>query len=140
MPTKEYMKAWNAKNPGKQAEYRHKWQQANKLQLNFYRQERRKRCPWIRTYETIHNRIRQAKNGRYRQRAYTNVRMLMTPSDLKELWIRDKAELLKSPSIDRKDSKGDYTKDNCRYIELLENRARVENPGPNKKTALPLDN
>lgn len=38
-------------------------------------------------------------------------------SDFKSLWIRDKAHLLKSPSIDRIDAKKGYIQGNCRFIE-----------------------
>ena len=41
--------------------------------------------------------------------------------DMKELWFRDRADLMKCPSIDRIDNKKHYTKDNCRYIELEDN-------------------
>jgi hypothetical protein len=41
----------------------------------------------------------------------------LNTSLVKYLWFRDKADLLKNPSIDRIDSTKDYTLDNCQYIE-----------------------
>ncbi len=41
----------------------------------------------------------------------------MSLEDFKDLWDRDKANLLKAPSIDRIDSKKGYHKMNCRFIE-----------------------
>ncbi len=37
------------------------------------------------------------------------------------LWIRDKAGKMKRPSIDRINSGGNYTLNNCRFIELSAN-------------------
>lgn len=40
------------------------------------------------------------------------------------LWERDRAWLLKRPSIDRIDPDGHYEVRNCRFIELSENSRR----------------
>jgi transcriptional regulator with XRE-family HTH domain len=48
----------------------------------------------------------------------------MTPNDFKELWFRDKAYLMRQPSIDRIDSTKGYEKGNCRYIEFYENSTK----------------
>ena len=48
--------------------------------------------------------------------------MLMSVDDFKTLWFRDKAYLMRQPSIDRLDSNKNYELSNCRYIETLENR------------------
>ena len=37
------------------------------------------------------------------------------------MYIRDKAHLMKKPSIDRKDNDKNYTLENCRFIELQDN-------------------
>lgn len=41
----------------------------------------------------------------------------LTMEEIKELWFRDKAWLLRQPSIDRKDPDGHYELSNCRFIE-----------------------
>jgi hypothetical protein len=46
---------------------------------------------------------------------------LITPNEIKELWFRDKAFEMKKPSIDRKDNDGDYTFNNCRFMEKDDN-------------------
>ena len=65
------------------------------------------------------------ETSRYFKRGIKNK---ITRDDLKVLWFRDKGYAMKRPSIDRIDSDGDYTFDNCRYIEQAEN-ARLGNLG-----------
>jgi len=124
---KEWQKSFHVKHPEKRKEYneRYKAKDPDKYRAEQNaRQKKRRQLPWIKTSETIRRRLRQAKAGRKRDLAYANVTMHLTPSDLKELWFRDNAAGLKHPSIDRIDPDGDYTKENCRYIELSENRLR----------------
>ena len=124
----ELTKKWIEAHPEKRKEYRdrHKNKDIDKFreEENARRRKRRAECPWVRTYEGIYTRIRQGKQGRKRCLAYANVKMLMNPAQLKELWLRDKGSELKNPSIDRIDPDGDYSFENCRYIELSENRLR----------------
>ncbi len=76
--------------------------------------------PWMRGYDRARSRC-VYKRSRYNQRG---IKFLMTKEDFRMLWYRDKAELMKQPSIDRKDTRGDYTVENCRYIEFLANCMR----------------
>lgn len=76
-----------------------------------------KRIPWIATNRRIITRC-HSKTHPYFKKGRKN---FITSIDLKYLWYRDKAYLLKKPSIDRIDSKGNYTLNNCRFIELREN-------------------
>ena len=82
--------------------------------------KRRKLFPWLKTLNLIKNRCNN-KNSRYCQRGIKNY---LTKKDIKYLWDRDYADGFKYPSIDRKDTTGNYTLDNCRFIELEENRKR----------------
>lgn len=81
-----------------------------------------KKYPWVRTYYLIYSRIKYTYCESHK--AYRNIKLELTIKDLKDLWFRDKAHDMKRPSIDRKDHKGNYTLQNCRYIELSENVAR----------------
>ena len=86
-----------------------------------YRKKYYKKKPWAKTLEYIGNRIRynSAYNGKSRQ-----IKNFLTTEDLKKLWFRDKAYLMKIPSIDRVNPLNDYTFKNCRYLELRENQSR----------------
>lgn len=73
--------------------------------------------PWEKTYKRISSRC--APSGNYGKRG---IRRFITPKELKKLWFRDKAYLLKQPSIHRKEGTKNYTITNCKYVELLENK------------------
>lgn len=75
--------------------------------------------PWIYSFYYARNRCRPGH--KYHSKG---IKCLFTKEEVKELWFRDKASKMKRPSIDRKDSSGDYTKDNCRFIELSVNSGR----------------
>lgn len=53
------------------------------------------------------------------------IKNFLTLEQLQQLYERDSGHLLSKPSIDRIDSDGDYTFDNCRFIEFLENTRRA---------------
>jgi len=70
--------------------------------------------PWKEHYKNARSRC-VSKNAKYYQKG---IKFNMTMGDFKELWFRDKAWLLKRPSIDRKKNHIGYIKSNCRFIEL----------------------
>ena len=51
-----------------------------------------------------------------------NRSVTLTLSDMKFMWERDKAYLLKCPSVDRIDDSRGYEVDNCRFIEAWINK------------------
>ncbi len=73
--------------------------------------------PWVNTFNRILNRCNY-KHHHYHKYGIKN---FLQVKDLKYLWFRDKAYLMNKPSIDRINSYGDYTLDNCRYLELKKN-------------------
>ncbi len=77
--------------------------------------------PWVQRYHGIKARCTDP-NNKYCKKG---IKCLITKEELKILWFRDKAWLLERPSIDRIDNNGNYTLENCRFIEVGENAARA---------------
>lgn len=85
-----------------------------------YWKKMRKERPWFATLCWIRSRCQpSAVYGK------KGIKCLITEEELKSIWDRDNAQLLKAPSIDRINPEKDYTLDNCRYIERSENCARI---------------
>ena len=84
----------------------------------------RRQPPWYKTLCYIGKRCGMV--GKHKRGEYTKngIKNFLTKEDLKFLWFRDKAYLMKRPSIDRVDGRGNYTLENCRYIELVANASR----------------
>lgn len=82
-----------------------------------YRKDYNNAHPWLKTYRNIMKRCNNPKHKGYKYYGGKGIKCLLTPSQLHFLWKRDRADKLKSPSIDRRDSSKDYTHQNCRFIE-----------------------
>ena len=85
------------------------------------REKYKKQCPWVKVYYHIDSRCNNTRDDSYDMYGAKGIKNFLTKEDVKFLWERDKANLLKKPSIDRKDSKKDYYVENCCFIELVEN-------------------
>lgn len=101
-----------------------KYRNKNKEKINDNKLVSRKLYPWKRTLESIKQRCNNPNNEKYYRYGGRGIKCLITEQELKDLWFRDKAYLMKKPSIDRKDNNGNYEYGNCRYIELSENTKR----------------
>lgn len=88
-----------------------------KKDFNLYMKTYLTKNPWAKNWTS--SKIRSKRLGREHT---------LKVSDFKELWFRDKAYLLKSPSIDRLDNSKGYIHGNCRFIERSEN-SRLGNLG-----------
>ena len=88
-----------------------------------------KQKPWVKYLINAYSRCTKIK-GDYFQKG---IKCFLTVNDIETLWFRDQAWLLKSPSIDRIDSKGNYTLENCRFIERKENEMQGFMNGMGKK-------
>lgn len=99
------------------------WNKNNRLVIASNKQAIYKKEPWRRQRAYIISRC--CKDGVYTKK---NIKNKLSVKQLKYLWFRDNAFLMKIPSIDRIDSKGDYDIKNCRFIELRENTGKTVKP------------
>lgn len=79
---------------------------SNKLWMREYREK----YPWRKHYQWAKSRAK--KLGR---------EFSISAEEVKEIWSRDKAPLLKQASIDRIDNSLGYVSGNCRFIEMTLN-------------------
>jgi hypothetical protein len=103
--------------------YNKNYQEKNKKKLKKQQKEYYKNFPWKRTLLAINQRCNNIKTKQYKDYGGRGIKCFITEEELKELWIRDNAHLLKKPSINRKDNDGDYIFDNCEFIEFGKNSA-----------------
>lgn len=76
------------------------------------------------TLKNIKQRCNNLNNVAFKYYGGRGIKCLITESELKFLWERDKAYEMKKPSIDRIDNNENYCLENCRYIEQSENTKR----------------
>ena len=76
--------------------------------------------PWVKMFKSIHDRT-SYKNHHYFKKGVKN---FLTVEDVRYLFERDGGHLLKKASVDRIDNNKHYSLDNCRVIELSENKRR----------------
>lgn len=92
----------------------------------------RKKHPWVTLLNAARTRCRYRSHKMFYRYGGRGIVCLLTIAEVRALWLRDNAAKLGRPSLDRKDENGNYTFENCRFIELAENIARAHRhlPGP----------
>lgn len=88
--------------------------------------KRKKKFPYKSHFVELQRRCLNKNCKDYKNYGGRDIRCLITEEEIKKLWFRDKAYLMKKPSIDRIDNDGDYKYDNCRFIELRENVRKAQ--------------
>lgn len=83
--------------------------------------------PWRKSLENAKQRCTNPKSDRWKWYGAKGIKFNLTDQEGKILWNRDKAYLLKRPTIDRKSNYKDYTFDNCQFIEHKINSAKRTN-------------
>lgn len=92
-----------------------------------------KKSPWKRTYNAIKSRCNNPNHKHYKYYGGKGIKSLITVGELKILWFRDKAYLMEIPSIDREDNDGNYTFDNCSFMEQKDNSKKIDRTNQIKK-------
>ena len=100
-----------------------KYLQNPEIAFQQYRTYKRK-YPWRIVWKSINERCYNPKTESYKRYGERGIQNFLTVEDVKFLYERDNAYLMKKPTIDREDNDGDYTLDNCRFIEKSENSAK----------------
>ena len=84
--------------------------------------------PWWKTWNHVHGRCNNPNNVSCKYYGGKGVQLKMSVKDFEYLWFRDKAYLMKKPSISRINEtdpkKFHYSKENCLYEEQSKNDAR----------------
>jgi len=77
--------------------------------------------PWVAHYRTAKQRCTNPNNISYKWYGERGIEFKLTIEEVRNLYIRDNANDMKQPSIDRIYGDGNYSFGNCRFIELSEN-------------------
>jgi len=77
--------------------------------------------PWYHSFMSAKNRCNNINNQDYKYYGGKGIKFLITLKDIAKIWFRDKAYLMKQPSIDRIDNDGNYELNNVQFIELSKN-------------------
>jgi hypothetical protein len=104
-----------------------------------YKLRYNKKYPWKSVFQDIKTRCNNKKCKFYKNYGGRGIKCLITEEELKQLWFRDKAYLMKIPSIDRKDNDGNYVFKNCHFIEKSENSFKSNITSPHSKKVKQLD-
>lgn len=77
--------------------------------------------PWVTTYFAARQRCNNPNHKAFKYYGGRGIKMLLTMTEIEFLWKRDAAKFMNKPSIDRIETDGDYTLENCQFIEQSEN-------------------
>lgn len=84
----------------------------------------RQEYPWIFNYRDARTRCTNKNYVKYERYGGRGIQMKLSEADVEHLWFRDGAYMMDRPSLDRADNDGDYTLENCCFIEFAENNKR----------------
>jgi len=126
---RKYAREWKRKNTDRTHAHWLKWHAKNKTKDNIQQRERYadrcKRMPWRNVFYIARARCNDPANSSYRYYGGKGIRFMLTMEDIIFLWLRDGADTLEKPSIDRIDCDGHYELSNCQFIEMIDNIKRA---------------
>lgn len=114
---KEYLKQYRKKHRKEILRWHQEEFQKNKEKHYKKHKKYLEDNPWFKTWKSINSRIKSTNSKIRKYYLDINIKNKLGNKELKYLWFRDNAEKMKNPEIHRKDSKKDYTIENCSYIE-----------------------
>ena len=114
--TRRYQNKKYAENPEFREDMKHRTQERY---INM-----RTEAPWLLHLKAAKSRCNNPNRKDYKYYGGKGIRMLLTRAGITFLWIRDHADQMKRPSIDRINPHGDYSFRNCRFMELSGNISR----------------
>lgn len=118
---KKYNKIYRENNKEAINKQRKEYRLKNKEKIKLNLKEYYKKYPYMMSFYKARNRCNNKHDIGYKSYGGRGIKFLMIVKDFKALWFRDKAWLLKNPSIDRIDNNKNYSIENCRFIELSQN-------------------
>ena len=77
--------------------------------------------PWYSIYRGIKSRCNNSNNPFYKYYGGRGIVVDITFWEVGFIYNRDNADMMKDPTIDRIDNGGNYTFDNCQFIERIDN-------------------
>ena len=81
----------------------------------------RMKTPWVFHLYAARNRCSNPNHVGYKRYGARGIKCILTVEDVRFLWLRDKAELMKKPSLDRNLITDHYTRETCSFLELVDN-------------------
>ena len=125
---KDYWKHWYQQNKEKLMERQKEYYQLHRKEKIEYSKKYNKRYiknnPWRKNLKNIRQRCHYEFDKKYKYYGGKGINCLLTLDQIKHLWFRDKAYLMKQPSVDRMDGQGHYELNNCKFIEMDANRKK----------------
>jgi len=89
-----------------------------------YGRKRRAEKPWETHFKNAKQRCTYPNDKKFQYYGGRGIKFLLTMDWVEYLYKRDNAKDMEQSSIDRIDNDGNYTLENCRFVEMSENRKR----------------
>jgi len=96
---------------------RKKYRLHNLDKIQKTRKRREQEHPELHVFQNIQTRCTNPNRKEYNRYAGRGIQCKITKEEIRQLMIRDGYWNMKYPNIDRIDNNGDYTFENCRFIE-----------------------
>jgi hypothetical protein len=77
--------------------------------------------PWYKHWKAGRQRCNDKNASNYKYYGAKKINFLLTIDEIKILWFRDKAYLMKEAQLSRKNHNKNYVFDNCEFIEKKDN-------------------